>query len=128
MTYVQPSDLLTLFPQVDPEAVAKWIDKAERRLTGLLARRGADLDVLAADPARLPLIADAVENAVMRVLRNVEGIRSESEGDYSVTMNPLDASGNIWFPVEDLDLIAPLRRASRAGTIQLNLPAHRLVR
>lgn len=126
MTYVQPSDLLTLFPQADPEAVAKWIDKAERRLAGLLARRSADLEVLAADPARLPLIADAIENAVMRVLRNPDGLRSESEGDYSYTANPLDASGNIWFPAEDLDLIAP-RRSSSVGTIRLGLPAHRLV-
>jgi hypothetical protein len=123
--YVQASDLSPLFPDADSDVVSKWLDKAERRLTAVLQARGCSLSSLAEDPARLDTIRDVLENAVVRVLRNPEGLKSESEGDYSYTANPLDASGSVWFPQQDLDLICP--KSGWMGTVQLGLPSYRVV-
>lgn len=122
--YVQASDLAPLFPDADGEVVTWWIDKAELRLATAVAQRGFDLEVLA---SRSPsLVADVVQNAVVRVLRNPEGYRSETEGDYSYTVNPMDSAGSIWFPDADLDVLCP--RPLAFGTIGLALPLRRLVR
>lgn len=47
-------------------------------------------------------VKDKVLNAVMRVLRDPEGIQSETEGNYSYKRNPIVASGNIWFTKDEL--------------------------
>lgn len=118
--YLLPQDLDEIAPPgSDPLVVQKWISKATIRLTQLVKRRGRDLAVLAQDPDTLALIKDILENAVLRVLRNPEGLRSESEGDYSYTVNPLDSAGNVWFPAADLDQLCP--RAPAVGTIRLGL-------
>ncbi len=125
MPYLLPSDLAGLDPNATSSTVVeKWISKAEIRLASQLRKRGANLVDLATDPDKLPVIKDVLENAVLRVLRNPEGLKSESEGDYSYTANPLDASGNVWFPADDLDLLAPADGA-KVGTILTTLPRHR---
>lgn len=116
-------DDVTLLVSGDPAVVAKWILKAESRLKGLLRRRGVSLADLVADEDTLPDVKDVLENAVIRVLRNPDGARSESEGDYAITHNPLDSSGNIWFPLEDLARLAP--RGAQVGSIRLGLPVER---
>lgn len=117
------SNDVTILVGGDAAVAEKWIRKAETRLRGLLRRRGVSLDDLVADPGILPEVKDVLENAVLRVLRNPDGARSESEGDYSVTHNPLDAAGSIWFPAADIDRLAP--QTSRVGTIRLGLTPER---
>lgn len=51
------------------------------------------------DPA---FVQDKVVNAVLRVIRDPEGLESESEGSYSYKRNPVVASGNIWYTKEEL--------------------------
>ncbi len=120
MAYILPSDLDWVGSATDVGVVAKLISKAEVRLAAAVAARGGDLTVLATDPAKLPLIQDVLENAVARVVRNPEGLKSESEGDYSYTLNALDASGNIWFPDSDLDAI--FVPSSQYGSFRLGIP------
>jgi hypothetical protein len=120
--YIQPTDVGVLDGAPSAEKTTRLIAKAETRLTVMLKRRGVSLSDLASDPDMLDVVRDVLENAVLRVLRNPEGASTESEGDYSIGYNPLDAAGNIWFPTADIDLLAP---SSPFGTIQLGLPAHR---
>jgi hypothetical protein len=51
------------------------------------------------DPA---FVKDKVIGAVLRVLRNPEGIQSETEGNYSYKVNPITASGNVWYTKDEL--------------------------
>lgn len=123
--YITAADLAGFDVAGTSEAtITKWITKAETSLARKLRKRGVNLAELASDPARLPDVKDILENAVLRVLRNPEGARTESEGDYSIGYNPLDAAGNVWFPKEDLDDLAPAKAS--VGTIRLGVPAHRL--
>lgn len=121
-----PADIARLGIPGTPSdnVVTRWIEKATTRLAVLLRRRGVALTDLVTDPTMIQVVKDVLENAVVRVLRNPGGARSETEGDYAIVHNPLDGSGNIWFPDVDLDLLAP--RASSVGTIRVGLPAHRL--
>jgi len=121
VSYILPSDLDWVGSASDTGLVAKLISKAEIRLASIVGARGGDLLVLAADPTKLPLIQDVLENAVARVLRNPEGLKSESEGDYSYTLNAMDASGNIWFPESEIDAIYSV--ASSYGSIRLGITA-----
>lgn len=124
MPIIEWSDLQEIVPSGTSEGKAtKWIEKAETRLRTLLRLRGVSLDELADDPDHAAEVKNILENAVLGVLRNPEGIRTESEGDYSVGYG-LDSSGNVRFPDSDLDLLAP--PAVTVGTIRLGLPAHRL--
>lgn len=50
----------------------------------------------------IDLVKDKVIAAVLRVVRNPFGIENEGEGDYSIKLNKLVASGDIWFPEKDL--------------------------
>jgi len=122
---IEPADLPPVDHQLTDAQVTKWITKAEVRLRSALARRGCDLDqIVLADGNRAALARDVLENAVVRVLRNPEGYKSESEDGYSYTLSALDASGNIWFPANDLDELCPPKR-SRVGSINTALPKHR---
>lgn len=47
-------------------------------------------------------VKDKVLGAVMRVLRDPEGMQSETEGNYSYKRNPIVASGNIWYTKDEL--------------------------
>lgn len=130
--YLTPGDIAAFEVPGAPSTsvIQKWISKAETSLARKLRQRGVSLATLATDPQRLPDIIDILENAVLRVLRNPDGAKSESEGDYSITLNPLDSSGNVWFPAADLDDLCPAP-SSRIRTVSLGLtdvmapPRHR---
>lgn len=47
-------------------------------------------------------VKDKVIGAVLRVLRDPEGLESETEGNYSYKRNPIVASANIWFTKDEL--------------------------
>lgn len=95
----------------DQELVKQRLAEAERLLFGLCP--SARLRAQSEDT--LPLVQDVIIRAVLRTLR-VENptMRSESEGNYSYTRDALSASGNLWFPREDL---AALGCGSRGGKV-----------
>ncbi|PZG20602.1 Gp19/Gp15/Gp42 family protein [Nonomuraea aridisoli] len=59
----------------------------------LIEERISDLAARAADPQYLKRLVIVEANAVLRVLRNPEGYRSESDGDYSYSRSAEVASG-----------------------------------
>jgi hypothetical protein len=120
--YVDPTDLEYVGSSAPVASVVKWIDKAEVRLGAMAAARGYTLAAIAQDPARLALMKDVIENAVVRVLRNPDGFKSETEDGYSYTFGS-EASGSVWFPAADLDALFPTGGAY--GSISLALPAFR---
>ncbi|GAB3209800.1 hypothetical protein GCM10027294_25640 [Marinactinospora endophytica] len=59
----------------------------------MLRARIADLDGRAADPNYRSLVVMVESNAVTRVLKNPDGYRQESEGNYSYSLNTAAAAG-----------------------------------
>lgn len=53
---------------------------------------------------------------VLRVLRNPEGYKSESDGTYSYTSTALVASGDLWIPDKDLALLRGPQVSRRIGS------------
>lgn len=102
----------------DDRYVQGLINKAERRL----ARRLGPLDTWASTPARIEDVKDVVSSMVQRVLRNEGSInKSESDGDYSYTRDPLAASANLWVTNDEWDqLLGPA--GPGVGTIRVGLP------
>lgn len=77
----------------------KKIDEAVRLL---LERTPGLRQRLAAGKVDREFMLDKIANAVLRVVRNPFGMESESEGNYAVKLNNKVASGDIWFPIEDI--------------------------
>lgn len=99
------------------------IDSARRRLLALVPSLNATQNQV-----KLALARDVLINAVARVLRNPRaeaGFASESEGDYSFSIAKQDAGASIWFPREDLALLAE-RPNLGVGSIKTVIPVRRL--
>ncbi len=92
---------------LDPSRTAWYnalIDKAVRRLFGKCP--GLQERMASASEDSRATVADVVLDAVMRVIRNPDPTyESEGEGNYNYKLNKLVASGNLWFPKEDLEVI-----------------------
>lgn len=86
-----------------PEQQISWvnqkIDEAVRELLSIVPDIPARI---AAGKLSVELVTDKVVAAVLRVVRNPEGMDQESEGDYSYRLRPTVASGDIWYPNKDL--------------------------
>jgi len=95
--------------ELDLENLDEWYQEKIDEAVRLILRKGPTLiSRMAAydpdtgagiDPA---FVKDKVIGAVLRVLRDPEGLESESEGNYSYKRNPVVASGNIWFTKDEL--------------------------
>lgn len=75
------------------------IDEAVRDLIGLIPSIPARIASRELDPE---LVKDKVVGAVLRVVRNPQGIESEGEGDYNIRLKNTVASGDIWYQEKDL--------------------------
>lgn len=98
--------------------VTVWLSDIERRLR----RRIPDLDdraALSADYAAS--VAEVEENAVVRILKNPDGFRAESEGSYSYSTDVRAASGFMMILDEEWALLG----ASSAFTIHPRIRRHR---
>jgi hypothetical protein len=79
--------------------VENKIDEAVRELISKIPNILSRIDAGDLDP---DLVRDKAVAAVLRVVRNPTGFEEESEGDYRYRLNPLVASGDIWYPEKDL--------------------------
>lgn len=124
VSYVETSTVLQgyewPFDPEDPTRGLPWlqdqIDEAElileRRLGDLAAWADADATGL-----RARAVQRVVTRMVRRVMRNPEGMTSETEGDYSYRLDPRVASGSVWVTDDDWVLLGVAPR--RAGSIRL---------
>lgn len=91
------------------------IDEAARML---IHKRRALVDRLQKGQVDQGIVIDVVIRAVERFLRNPRGIQTESDDGYSYTLNPTYASGDIWFPDSDLNLIYQRPLPARTVTVR----------
>lgn len=104
------TDLETVYEgELDLETLEEWyqekIDEAVRlliRKVPSIPARMAAYDPLTGTGIDPAFVKDKVLNAVMRVIRDPEGLQSETEGNYSYKRNPIVASGNIWYTKDEL--------------------------
>ena len=121
MTIASPEDVaarlgreLSDLEQAQAQAL---LDDAE----ALIRRRIPTLSVKAASDDNYEQVVVAVESsAVMRVLRNVSGINSESIGDYTISFSPYTASGALTITEAEW---AQLGASTAAFTIRPSLPS-----
>lgn len=127
MPYATPADVQEEWQQTLDAAQLAWVQAKIGRAERKLARRIPDLDDRIAD-GRLAAedVRDAVVDAVLRVLRNPSGYKSEQDGDYGYSMNSRDASASIWFPDDVISDLLGVSRPRKAGTISIGVPAHRV--
>ena len=95
--------------ELDLENLDEWYqDKIDEAVRLLLRKAPTIIQRMAAynptqgtgiDP---DFVKDKVLGAVLRVLRNPEGLMSETEGDYSYRLNPVVASANVWYTKDEL--------------------------
>ncbi len=88
----------------EQDAIQVLIDQAARKL---LAKRRRLSDWVAAGSVTHDDVVDVVARAVARVTKNPDGLASENEGEYAYKLNPLAASGDLWFPADDLAQVTP---------------------
>lgn len=69
-----------------------------------------------------------VEDMVVRVLRNPNGLRQYSIDDFSKMVDTALSSGGLYLSDAERLLLAPTRSRSRVGSIRLGVPAWRLPR
>lgn len=95
--------------ELDLENLDEWyqdkLDEAVRLLLrkapNLMARMAA-YDAAKGTGLDPQFVKDKVLGAVLRVMRNPDGMLSETEGDYSYRLNPVVASANIWYTKDEL--------------------------
>lgn len=97
--------------QTNALALIGMASRILRRLVPSVDDRVASGDL---DP---DLVADVVNNAVLRVLQNPEGIRRVSVDDYTEERDSAVSSGGLVFTDAELDLLAPADKPSGAFTI-----------
>jgi len=90
-------------------ADARWGTFIEQRLTSKVITEG--------------LYKRIISDAVLRVLRNPQGLASEGDGGYSYTTRATVASGNLWFTQDDVELLSgTITQVTMPGTITARIP------
>jgi hypothetical protein len=122
VTYVSTTVVLNgyegTFDAEDADQMAWLVDQiTEAEL--LIERRVGDLTTWAAGDStglRGRALEQVIKRVVRRVLRNPEGYKAETDGDYSYQLDPRVASGSIWVTDEDWGLLG---LGSRIRSIRL---------
>lgn len=76
---------------------------------------------IAAGSLDIGLARLATVRAVLRVMLNPTGLKSETDGEYSYTRDSSQASGELYISSGDLALLSPRGRA-QVGTIRVREP------
>lgn len=97
-------------PDDDSVWVSGKIDEAVRELLALIPTLQDRVD---SGVVNRDFVADKVVAAVLRVVRNPKGIIDEGEGDYSIRLDKLVASGDIWYPEKDLIKLGWVKPSAR---------------
>ncbi|WP_413600846.1 Gp19/Gp15/Gp42 family protein [Curtobacterium sp. Curtsp57] len=64
-----------------------------------------------------------IADAVLRVLRNPQGLASEGDGGYTYSTRATVASGNLWFTNDDVEILSGLfSQQTMAGTVAVRIP------
>lgn len=93
-----------------PAVQQKWLDVAWRQLRRDLRRHHVDLEAALTDGTLdTDDVVDVVVAATLRVLRNPEGVESESAGidDYREAIKHRDASEDVYFTAAELRSLLP---------------------
>lgn len=105
--------------RLDQTWLQKQIDIAVREIFHLCPRLP---ERLAQRKVERELVIDVVAEAVLRVVRNPSGLRSETEGNYTYQLSNRVASGDIWFPPEDVEKVCGKRMTlPRAARLRVPL-------
>ena len=116
------TSILSSYEGVLLEAKKDWyqsqIDKAVRML---LAKLPSLQEWISSGELDKDLVADKVGDAVLRVIRNPEGLSNESGGGYSYGLANRVASGDLWFGDNDLADLTPVKFKDSTGLGQFRL-------
>lgn len=77
----------------------------------IIRSRVPDLEERAEDENYLALVVMVEANAVLRVLRNPDGYRQETEGNYSYSLSAAVASGHLFVMGSEWELLGATRGA-----------------
>lgn len=116
------------FATADDVNALRPLDDEDRALASTLLVYGAalmrrnqpDLDARIASGALDPDLAKLVAvQMVIRVLRNLDGVRQETVGPSSITYDPSQAVGQLILTPDDLATLAPVPTGIGIGTARL---------
>lgn len=97
--------------------ISDAVDYADARWGSFIEGR------LAAKVLTPGLYQRVIADAVLRVLRNPQGLASEGDGGYSYTTRATVASGNLWFTQDDVELLSgTVTQVVMPGTITARIP------
>lgn len=122
--YVSTDLEATYEGELDLENLDEWYQQKIDEAVRLLVRKVPNLvsRIAAYDPSTSTgldpeFVKDKVMGAVLRVLRDPEGLESETEGNYSYTRNPIVASANIWYTKDELADLGVTAKADKPRTV-----------
>jgi hypothetical protein len=110
--------------ELDLENLDEWYQQKIDEAVRLLIRKAPNIvaRMAAYDPVTgtgldPEFVKDKVVGAVLRVLRDPEGISEETEGNYSYRRNPVVASANIWYTKDELADLGISAAADKPRTV-----------
>jgi hypothetical protein len=102
--YAGVEDVRSAWNRPVPESRVPYVQDKLDRAHRLLRRRAPGLDARVAGGQLAPEdVGDVIVRMVIRVLRNPEGYRTETDGDYSYGRDTRSASGELTVTDEDLE-------------------------
>ena len=105
-------------------ALDRLITKAEARL--LVAVPSIAVRLAAGTPDA-SLVAGVIEDMVLRIVRNPNGLRSVSIDDYQATVDRALSSGELYVSDAEVALLSPVVSPTRrVGSIRIGVPEWRL--
>ena len=116
------------FATADDVDALRPLDSEDRALAGtllvygaaLIRRKQPDIDARIASGELDPDLAKLVAvQMVIRVLRNLDGVRQETVGPSSITYDPSQAIGQLIVTPDDLATLAPAPTGIGIGTARL---------
>lgn len=99
-----------------PDGESRWVATQLGRAMRLLSRLRPGLQQLVDDGGLDPgFVRDIVVEAVLRVVRNPDGVYREQEGEYGYSRSVDVASGRLEFLPSELALLSAKRTTTRAS-------------
>lgn len=107
----------------DESFVTARLGEAERLVKATMRARGVDLDAaVTAGRTTADDVRDVVCGMVIRTLRNPTGATSQTAGPFSMTVDPVTATGKLWLSREDRVKLGLRPKAQSAEMVDDVLP------